>query len=82
MADRLGDINARIEANVLKALKYGPRLRGDYNVVVLARDRKAQKALLAGLGALGVGMQWADVDTADLLFGYDDAPEQKWTPDN
>jgi hypothetical protein len=79
---KLIERNRLIEANVLKAVRDGPHLRPhlryDYNVIVIARDRAAQRVLLDGVGSLGVGQVWQSEEPRHAQYpGYADAPEQK-----
>jgi hypothetical protein len=75
---KITERNHLIEANVLKAIKDGPHLRYDYNVIIVARDRAAQRVLLDGVGSLGVGQVWQSEEPRHAQYpGYADAPEQK-----
>lgn len=71
-------VNSLVEANVLgvvrETLAEGrlPGLRSR-NLVVLGRDRNAGLALVAGLGALGVGLMWMAEHSCHDLPNFEEA---------
>ena len=40
----------------------GPKLRYDYNIWVVAKDTKRKKVLLGGLGGMGIGQMWLEME--------------------
>lgn len=72
------ELQALQDANILKAIQDGPRMRRDYSQFVVARNRASGGVLLGGLGALGVGQMWFnDRGQYDELPGFADAPEME-----
>ena len=56
----------------------GPRLSYGYGIYVVAKDLKAGRVLHGGLGAMGLGEMWFDLDLShdSQLPGWEEAPER------
>jgi hypothetical protein len=70
------DIGVLQHGNIVKAIKDGPRLRYDYSLFCVARDRARKRVLVGGLGGLGVGQEWFEEAGHAHYPGYEDAPER------
>lgn len=64
-----------LRRNLELALTNGPRLSFAYAIFVVGRDRGRERALLGGLGGLGVGRMWVSATMAATHPGFADAPD-------
>lgn len=69
-------IKAAQKNNVEVFLERGPGLDSRYQTWVVARDRARGRALVGGLGGMGVGQMWCAEDGYQDNPGFEDAPEQ------
>jgi hypothetical protein len=64
--------------NIAKAVNDGPAIRNSYNTWIAAKDSKAKRVLLGGLGCMGVGEMWFSDQSCYADYpGYADAPERE-----
>lgn len=67
-----------LSENISKAIIDGPRLRSDYNQWIIAKNTKAHRVKVGGLGCFGIGEMWIDEREGHKGYpGYSDAPEQE-----
>lgn len=60
--DRLHHIAARKAVSEVDVVKHGPRIWTGRQAYVLARNSDDTRVLLGGVGALGAGLMWSEVD--------------------
>lgn len=69
-------VNAILEANVRRCAANDLHLTSGLELVVIARDPKQKRVLVAGYGAHGAGLMWLpDAGPVQLIEGYDQALE-------
>ena len=79
---RPGSVQEIKEANHAHFMKHGPGLSYGYGTYVVAKDTVNGKVLIGGLGGMGVGQMWEDIDLKhdSKRRGWDEAPEIKSPP--
>lgn len=66
------------QENQAHFMERGPGLSYGYTSYVIAKDTKRKKVLLGGLGGMGCGSMWFDMDAEQdpLRPGWEEAPER------
>ena len=65
--------------NLLKNFTWPPRLHYGLKSFIIAKDTKNKKILLGGLGAMGIGIMWFNIDGDEKKEGFNEAPERDST---